>query len=375
MAKNSFKVIDSDMHIMEPVDLWQKYIDAPFQDRAPQGTAEHAADLNLIHPNGKLWGRDPIRAADTGRGPGNRAKEVEARYRSHADRGYSNQVQLEAMDAEGIDVAVIYPSRGLHVLGEPNMDPPLAAAVARGYNNWLYDFCQADPDRLLGAGMISVFDINDAVAETKRSVKDLGFRAIFLRPNMVNNRPWHDPYYEPLWTALEQLKVPVGFHEAIFTGLPEVGWQFGANFMLRHTFCHPVEQMLAAASFCGGGILERHPGLRVAFLEGNCSWLPFLLWRLDEHYEQQGDVWAPELKMKPRGYFTRQSYASVECDEEPVKYTLDWMGNRNLVFSTDYPPADSKYPRAVERFLELPIRDDDKRRILWDNCAEVYGIV
>lgn len=375
MAKNGFKVIDSDMHIMEPIDLWQKYIDAPFQDRAPKGTAEHAADLNLIHPNGKLWGRDPIRAADTGRGTGNRAKEVEARYRSHADRGYSNQVQLEAMDAEGIDVAVIYPSRGLHVLGEPNMDPPLAAAVARGYNNWLYDFCQADPDRLLGAAMISVFDINDAVAETKRSVKDLGFRAIFLRPNMVNNRPWHDPYYEPLWTALEQLKVPVGFHEAIFTGLPEVGWQFGANFMLRHTFCHPVEQMLAAASFCGGGVLERHPGLRVAFLEGNCSWLPFLLWRLDEHYEQQGDIWAPELKLKPTDYFKRQSYASVECDEEPVKYTIDWMGNRNLVFSTDYPHADSKFPKAVERFLELPISDDDKRRILWDNCAEVYGIV
>jgi uncharacterized protein len=375
MAKNGFKVIDSDMHIMEPPDLWARYIDPPFRDRAPRGTAAHAADLSLIHPDGKLWGRDPIRSVDTGRNPGQRAKEVEQRYRSHADRGYSNRVQLEAMDVEGIDVAVIYPSRGLHALGEPNMDPPLAAAVARGYNNWLYDFCQADPNRLLGAGMVSAFDINDAVAETKRSVKELGFRAIFVRPNLVNNRPWHDPYYEPLWATLDALHIPLGFHEAIFTGLPEVGSQFGANFMLRHTFCHPAEQMLAAASFCGGGILERHPGLRVAFLEGNCSWLPFLLWRLDEHYEQQGDVWAPELKMKPSEYFKRQSYASVECDEEPVKYTIDWMGNRNLVFSTDYPHADSKYPKAVERFLELPIDDDDKRKILWDNCAEAYGIV
>ncbi len=57
--------------------------------------------------------------------------------------------------------------------------------------------------------------------------------------------------------------------------------------------------MLTAASFCGGGILVRHPKLKAAFLEGNCSWLPFFLWRLDEHWERIGDVHAPELTMAP----------------------------------------------------------------------------
>ena len=383
MAKNGFKVIDSDMHIIEPVDLWQRYIDPGFKGVAPIGTANSASDLNLIHPDGRLWGRDPLRAMATGRAPGQNSQQVEERYRPHADRGYSNEVQLEAMDIEGIDVAVIYPSRGLHALGEPDMDPTLAAAVARAYNDWLFDFCQADPQRLLGAGMISVFNIDDAVAESRRAVKELGFRSVFLRPNMIHNRPWHDPYYEPLWDALEDLGVPLGFHEAIFTGLPQVGWQFGQNFMLRHTFCHPVEQMLCVASFAGAGIFEHHPNLKVAFLEGNCSWLPFFLWRLDEHWEQQGDVWAPELKMAPSEYFMRQGYASVEADEEPVKYAIDWMPNKNLVFSTDYPHGDSKYPHAVDRFLrlgdsdkeqKLGVSDEDKRRILWDNCAELYGI-
>ena len=383
MAKNGFKVIDSDMHIIEPVDLWQRYIDSGFRGVAPIGTANSASDLNLIHPDGRLWGRDPLRAMATGRAPGQNSKQVEERYRPHADRGYSNEVQLEAMDVEGIDVAVIYPSRGLHALGEPDMDPTLAAAVARAYNDWLFDFCQANPQRLLGAGMISVFNIDDAVAESRRAVKELGFRSVFLRPNMVHNRPWHDPYYEPLWDELEDLGVPLGFHEAIFTGLPQVGWQFGQNFMLRHTFCHPVEQMLCVASFAGAGIFEHHPNLKVAFLEGNCSWLPFFLWRLDEHWEQQGDVWAPELKMAPSEYFMRQGYASVEADEEPVKYAIDWMPNKNLVFSTDYPHGDSKYPHAVDRFLrlgdsdkeqKLGVSDEDKRKILWDNCADLYGI-
>ena len=69
------------------------------------------------------------------------------------------------MDIEGIDVAVVYPSRGLFALTVPDMEPRLAAAMARAYNDWLYEFCQENPERLLGAGMISPFDVNDAVAE------------------------------------------------------------------------------------------------------------------------------------------------------------------------------------------------------------------
>ena len=115
--------------------------------------------------------------------------------------------------------------------------------------------------------------------------------------------------------------------------------------MLDHAFSHRVEQMLAAASFCCGGILERHPGLRVAFLEGNCSWLPFLMWRLNEHWERYGDVYAPDLTMAPSEYFKRQCYASAEADEEPVKYVIDYIGSDGLVFSTDFPHPRRQVPR------------------------------
>jgi len=85
------------------------------------------------------------------------------------------------------------------VLTRPDLEPPFAAAIARAYNDWMADFCRTDPDRLLGAGMLSVFDIDDAVAEARRVVKELGFRAVFLRSNVVTGRAWHDPYFEPLW--------------------------------------------------------------------------------------------------------------------------------------------------------------------------------
>jgi hypothetical protein len=99
-----------------------------------------------------------------------------------------------------------------------------------------------------------------------------------------------------------------------------------------------------------------------------------VLWRLDEHWELYGDQWAPHLKRAPSAYFKQQCYASVECDEEPGKYAIDFLGNERLIFSTDFPHVDTKYPNAVKRFLELPFSAEDKRKILWDNCAAYYGM-
>ena len=254
------------------------------------------------------------------------------------------------------------------------MDPPFAAAIARAYNDWMYDFCAPAPDRLIGAAMVSPFDVEDAVTEVERAVNELGFRAVFMRSNQMTDKPWHDPYYDPLWSALEEYDIAIGFHESSSSGARQTGQHFEPNFMLRRVFAQPVEQMMALASFCGGGVLERHPKLRAAFLEANCAWAPWLLWRLDEAYEREADIFVPELKMAPTEYFKRQCWISIEPDEEPAKYTIDWVGSDKLVFSTDYPHGDSKYPDAVSSFLELGIPDEDKKKILWDNCASLYNL-
>jgi predicted TIM-barrel fold metal-dependent hydrolase len=372
MAKNGFKVFDSDMHIMEPPDLWERYIDAKFRHQAPRGrTSENVRDLGLIFPNGE--GNVNRTAATPHRGRNfNKNQEI---YRDHSQRGWTGEVQLEAMDVEGIDVAVLFPTRGLSVLTHPNRDPRFSAALARAYNDWLHDFCQVDPNRLLGAGMISIHDINDAVSETHRVVEEYGFRSVFLRSNMVNGKYWTDPYYEPLWNTLEELNLPLGFHEASASRSRQAGEQFEPNFGLRRVYAQPFEQMMGLGAFLGGGILERHPKMKIAFLEANCSWLPWLLWRLDEGYEREGDIFMQDLSMPPSEYFRRQCFISIEPDEGPARYTIEEFGCDQLVFSTDYPHGDSKYPHAVESFLKLPLTDADKQKILWDNCARFYGAV
>jgi uncharacterized protein len=374
MARDGLKILDSDMHLMEPVDLWERYLDSKFKSEAPRGlTSENVRDLRMAHPDGQLWGL-PQTHGRRNSNQGHNFRKNQGIYGSHAERGWTAEVQLEAMDIEGIDVAVLYPTRGLQVLAEPSMEPQFAAALARAYNNWLYDFCEKDPNRLLGAGMISPFDIDEARVEIKRCVKELGFRAIFMRSNITNGRNWYDDYYEPLWSLLEELEIPLGFHESSSTAGRQIGDNFEPNFMLRRVVAQPMEQMLGLVSFCSGGVLARHPQLRVAFLEANCTWLPWLLWRLDEGWEREGDIWAQDLTVAPSEYFKRQVFVSVEPDEAGVKYVIDYIGTDRLVFSTDYPHGDSKFPHAVESFLKLTITPDDKRKILWDNCAEFYRV-
>ncbi len=131
MAKNGFKVFDSDMHIMEPPDLWQRYIEPEFKDQAPIGlTSEDVRDLRMTHSDGRPWGHNPARdRIQSVRGQN--FQRTQTIYRYYSEQGWSSKVQLEAMDVEGIDLAVLYPTRGLTALAEPHMEPRLAAAIAR----------------------------------------------------------------------------------------------------------------------------------------------------------------------------------------------------------------------------------------------------
>jgi len=124
--------------------------------------------------------------------------------------------------------------------------------------------------------------------------------------------------------------------------------------MLRRVYAQPMEQMIALGSFCAGGVLARHPRLRVAFLEANCSWLPWLLWRLDEAWEREGDVWAPDLTTAPSEYFKRHCVVSVEPDERHSRYRHCRQPADCIVH--DYPHGDSKYPQAVDCRLARKIR-------------------
>src|SRR6059058_1419845 len=179
MAKNGFKTMDSDMHVFEPADLWQRYIDSKYADRAPVGLNRSFRDLG-IQVEGKIL---PI--------PRNPENPALAKYRNDffqekygdaGQRNFDGVSQVMAMDKEGLDVAVLFPTRGLCVLGIDGLDPDFAAVIARAYNDWLYDFARTAPERMYGVAMVAPHDVSAAVEEIRRKVKEYGFRGIFSVP-------------------------------------------------------------------------------------------------------------------------------------------------------------------------------------------------
>ena len=378
MTHSGFRVMDSDMHVMEPPDLWQRYIDPRFRDRAPVGTTDYLVDLHLMH-DGEVISRfrRPMEGNDKVVAQCERFGRL-AQFRDFDRRGWDARVQLEAMDAEGIDVAVLFPTRGLFAHAKEYDDDALAAAISRAYNDWMADFCAADPQRLYGAAMVPAQNVEAAVLEAWRAKEELGFRSIFLRPNPVRGRNWNNPVYDPLWAECERHDLAVGFHEGIPCRLPvAIGERFDGIhedlWMTEHVSAHPIEAMYACLAIIAGGVCERFPGVRFAFLEGNCAWLPFWLWRMDEHHELRESVVRDTLPLRPSEYFARQCFAGVEADEDIAEDVFRRIGNECIVFSTDFPHSDSRYPHSVETFLRQPFSDESKRRVLWDNCARLYG--
>jgi uncharacterized protein len=379
--KDGFRIVDSDAHVLEPHDLWSAYIDPAFRERAPRPVGltfgfefpSPAFSVNLP----AQWSPDST-AEDVER----LASRIQATFAelfpdAYA-KGFSAEAQLTDMEREGVDLAVLYPSFGLFVLASDEIDAPLAAAIARAYNTWLADFCRQDPSRLLGVAMLPLQDPALAAAEAAWCAEELGFRAAFARPNPVGGRNFDDPAYDPLWEVMSSHGMALGIHEGGFPRLPQVVKGRLTHPEQVHICTHPMEQMIAVVSIVYGGVLERFPGLRVAFLEAGCGWVPFWLHRMDEHWENSVSRDYGQrrgLEMAPSEYFRRQCYVSAESSEYMLAQVIELIGDDRIVFSTDYPHPDSPWPHAVEEFLSLPgVSDDSKRKILFDNALALYGM-
>jgi predicted TIM-barrel fold metal-dependent hydrolase len=195
----------------------------------------------------------------------------------------------------------------------------------------------------------------------------------------VNGRYVNAPECDVLWKELTRLRVPLAFHGTSGGASRDyVSNRFRghANFRtLNHASAFPLELMLAMSAMTVGGVLERFPDLRVAFLEGNCGWLPWWLHRLDDQWEKYGGGETIKLSALPSEYFKRQGFIGTDVDEELLRVVIDAIGDDNIVMSVDYPHADGPFPHGIETFLALPgVGAESKRKIMWDNCVRLYGL-
>ena len=368
------RIIDADGHIVEPRSLWEDYAEPQFRDRMIQVRRNRdGGDELWINDENRSRPSLPVAASMT---PGGLSDLDRARKLTWDDilpGGYDPHARIKVMDEEGIDVAVLYPS--LWLLYGDLTDPQLAAAACRAYNNWLADFCKPFPKRLFGVAPMPIQDVDEAVREMRRVVRDLGFKAVFVRPNPFNGRRLNDPAYDPFWREAQELDVPVAVHGSFGTRMPTMGGDRYHDPFFFHMVCHPFEQQAACMDIVCGGVLARFPKLTVGFLESGIGWLGYWLDRMDSHYEKMG-TYVPWLKRKPSEYFADRCYISMDPDESTLKAMIDLGVERNVLWGSDYPHFDCTYPgvvREVTRALgKLP--DSARDNILTQNALRFYRL-
>lgn len=384
--RDGHRIIDADRHVIEPIDLWRERLEPELRARAPylvpathpEPLAERIAryGVKAVAPlspvpmleGQPLWHKLSPRA------------QVEMAWTHHLRQGtlaasLDPDGHLREMDRTGIDISFLYPTFATYLLGVDTLDPHLGAAFARAYNSWLHDFCSRDPERLRGVGLMSAHDPGSMLEELAR-VAGFGWTAVVLRPNPVKGRLLGDPAYEAFWGACERLSIGVAVHEGTHTRLPTVGAdRFESRFAL-HACSHPMEQMMALLALIEAGVLERHPALRVAFLEAGCGWAPYWLHRLDEveYKHLSGEVEGRVLR-RPSEYFHRQCFVALEPDEPYLPALAPLIGEDNLLFGTDFPHLDHDDDIvAAALSLRRALPEATVRKILWDNPARFYGL-
>ncbi len=294
-------------------------------------------------------------------------------------RGMWDPVErLRDMDAEGIDVAVLYGglvglSLGAEFEGvrgpEPRQERAYAVHAARAYNDWLAHYCRSAPDRLKGVAIVPWMDLGEAVKEMGRAAGELGFVAVLL-PVRLGEHNLDDRHFDPLYEEAQRLDVALAIHAP---GLVRDGTMH--THFRRHAFDFVTSLMQGTMDVICGGVLERHQGLRVAFLEGECGWLPFWLDRLDDHYEDLPHQ-APHIDRPPSDYVrSGRLFISCEPDEKSLPYVLSRLGDECVVFASDYAHYDSLYPDSVRVLRErTDLPSEALPKLLGRNAARLYGL-
>jgi predicted TIM-barrel fold metal-dependent hydrolase len=375
LMTRAYNVVDADGHILEPLDLWAKYIDPKFRDRAPRIVKGDNGKERLVIEEHAV-GDSRIGIGRIG-GVGARQGVVEAdtmAYKDGKPGGFDPHARIPDMDADGIDAVFLYPSLGL--FSGAIHDPELAAAVCRAYNRWLADYCSPYPDRLFGIAMLPMQSVDLAIAEMRFARKDLGFRAGFLRPNPYHeNKMINDPMYEPFWAAAEDLDLAIGFHEGAAAGMPQVGVDRFSGRGAQHIISHTMEMMLACLAVIWGGVCEKHPKIRIAFLESGGGWIAPWLDRMDRHFDDQGFN-DSGLTIRPSELFRRNCWISFEPVEGSLHVLADYVGANKIMWATDYPHSDGFFPGApdmIRKQLE-GLSPETKHGVMAGGALGFYGL-
>jgi hypothetical protein len=374
---NDLVVIDADGHVEEhELTFSDKYLDPAFRALRPRVVGADGLAYWMIEE--QLFPRRLGRGCHNLGTPtsvgGQRTLFTQTKPESLESLELRDpKARLADMEAEGLGVAVLYPT--LFLAYPLTVNPPLASALCAAYNRWMAD-ATGGSDRLRWAAVVNLDEVS-AAPRLVREARRLGAVAVLVL-GTAGERLLDDPGLLPFFEAVAQEDLTLAVH---------VGWACPSLSNLYADlytatvipFLAPV--LMGFAALLGGGVLDRFPALRVAFLEAGCEWVHFMVHRLEHRFHFATGMarilppTAPRAACPPQEYLRRGTlYVSTEVEDTLLPQVIDLLGEDHIIFGSDMPHGDRERFAARTLLNRADLGQATKRKILEDNPRRLYRL-
>ncbi len=380
---HKYFVVSADCHANEPAAYLADYIEPEYRERIPRLE---------VRPDGSRWsvseGNRPmlVRPSDesVAQAKGDNrhwGSKMEPEDVLRNATGRTVEERLADQTADGIDVELIFPNKGLLCWATP--DPVFADAMCRAWNRWAYDFHGGAGGwyggRSRPLASIATGDL-DCALRTVQWAAERGFVGVCLGnspvygPKQWGHLEYNDPSFEPLWSLIDETGLPLTFHVSTGRDPRAVGGNGGA---IINYVCHSMETTIEPmVQLITSGVFERHPGLRAGMVESGIGFVPWMLETMDYAYKAHHFWVRPVIPEQPSVYFRRNCFATFQEDHEGLSAIEQNELVENVMWANDYPHHEGSWPHSaatVERQMNH-LSDETREKILGLNAKRVFNL-
>jgi predicted TIM-barrel fold metal-dependent hydrolase len=280
------------------------------------------------------------------------------------------KLRVKDMDMDKVRAEVLYPDRGLTFFG---LDQDVQETLFPIYNDWLADFCKHDPKRLYGITCVSAYDIDKAIKEMHRGL-DMGLMGVLIWEVPDPRLPFTSNHYEKLYAAAAECGAPVHVH--ILTGYSyHKNRKKGIDHVRGSVNIKTSDTITSLFDILWGGAFTRHPKMKLALIESEVGWIPFILQQWDYYFHRFKKQEDFPITQQPSDIFRDHCYCTF-MDDFMGSRTFGVWGEKNVMWSSDYPHPNMTWPNsrafAARQIADYPA--ERQKQLLSQNCIDLYGL-
>jgi predicted TIM-barrel fold metal-dependent hydrolase len=373
-GNDKYFMVSCDTHLMAPVTLFRDRLDKKWHDKLPRVEKRENGERYIIMPGTRperliefpFQGEDLLRSKAGGD--------------SMALHGEGSEVSLQRIadqEMDGVDAEVIFPN-GPALLMWSSGDNEFVTAQCQVWNDWAWDVCGPYAKRCSPAAALGTADIESAIREVERVARK-GFRILTLpcKPifgsHDVAHINYNLPVFDPLWAAIQDHDLSITYHVSTGKDPRAARGNGGAiiNYVV-HSLAPTIEPIV---SMCSSGIFERFPKLRVATIEADAGWVPWMMQKMDEAYLKHHFWVRPKMKELPSQYYRSNCFASFGEDLAAIALIDTFNLEDNFMWANDYPHHEGSWPHsaeAIERTLGERVSERARAKLLGLNAARAF---